>query len=269
MGALLWDNIKAIESEVCRPKLMIMLDFDGTLSSIVPDPAAASILTSAKESLERLIALSGVCVAVISGRALSDIKSRVGLPGIVYAGDHGLEIEGPGISLTVQVDSGLQAAVREAEIAVEALAGRFPGLLVEKKGFGFSVHFRSVAPKLLMSLGDKVREIVTPYLCAGSIKVIKGKMVLDVYPAVAVNKGTAAECLLSRFLPSGAPDAFSVVYVGDDVTDEDVFRALASRAITVKVGYDRDSSASYWVRDEFEVVTLLEALIRARREMSV
>lgn len=269
MGISLWDNIKEIEAEACRPQLMVMLDFDGTLSSIVQDPAAAVILPNARESLERLTSLSGVFVAVISGRALSDIKPRVGLSGIVYAGNHGLEIEGPGISLAVQVGAKELAAVLEAGSAVEVLCGRFPGLLIEKKGFGFSVHFRAVAPDRIIPLRDKVREILTPYLCAGSAKVIKGKMVLDVYPAVEVNKGTAVKCLLTRFFPAWPHSGLSAVYIGDDTTDEDAFRVLANKAVTVKVGFDQSSSASYWVRDEFEVVTLLEALVRVRREMSV
>src|SRR5437667_6410247 len=94
----LFNHLPRIASEVeSAGNLLIFLDFDGTLAPVVNDPTLASIPPETLRTLTSLAGLEKVSLAIISGRALADLKARVGLPNLIYAGNHGLEISGPGM----------------------------------------------------------------------------------------------------------------------------------------------------------------------------
>src|SRR5688572_9669020 len=90
-----WDSI--LSDFIARPRLLIACDFDGTLAPIVDQPEEATLPSQVRRLLGKLQALPGVTVAVISGRAVCDLRTRVGIDGVLYAGNHGLEIDAPGI----------------------------------------------------------------------------------------------------------------------------------------------------------------------------
>lgn len=202
-------------------RLVLLLDFDGTLAPIVDRPELAALPEPTREAILRLASTPGVEVALVSGRGLEDVRSRAGLGPLLYAGNHGMEIHGPGVD---QVHPEAAAARPSLDEIIRELRPRLadiPGALLEDKGLTLSVHFRMVA-------GERVPEVERIVRVAAEarpgIRLTEGKCVLEVRPRVEWDKGRAVAFLLRHLAPpAGAP----VLYLGDDTTDEDAFRAVA------------------------------------------
>jgi trehalose-phosphatase len=213
--------------------LVILLDLDGTLAPIVPHPDQAVVPERTRGVLDALVRANGVHVGVVSGRGAADARARAGVPGIWAIGNHGLETIAPDGTLTVD-DLGLPyvAAIAEAASALPAELVRWPGAYVEDKGLTLSVHYRAVVTG---SPADLARAVTRVASRAG-LRVTNGNTVLEIRPPVAVDKGTAVLMLAER-LGAGAVGA-SIVFAGDDATDEDAVRALRgwrSGAVTIHV----------------------------------
>lgn len=240
-------------------RLVLLLDFDGTLAPIVPRPEMAEIPERTRAALERLLAAPGVQAAVVSGRGMADARERARIPDLAYAGNHGMEIEGPGVH---QVHPGARAARPELEAVAAAVVPALeevPGAFLEDKGLTLSVHYR-LAP------GDRVervREIVHDAVRGREgLRLTEGKMVLEVRPRVEWDKGRAVDFLLDHLRP---PEGAPVLYLGDDTTDEDAFRALAERSgdgegILVADPPPPHTAARAYLRSPEEVASLFEAL---------
>ena len=240
-------------------RLVLLLDFDGTLAPIVERPELAAMPAATRAALDRLMALPGVEAAVVSGRGLADVRERAAIPGIAYAGNHGMEIEGAGLHRmhpeAVAARPALEAAARRIE---PELAG-IPGAFLEDKGMTLSIHFRQSPAEH----HDDVRLAVESGAGEG-LRVTSGKMVLEVRPRVEWDKGKAVLFLLNQMRPPpGAP----VLYLGDDRTDEDAFRALASLGGAhegVLIGDPAsETAARSYLRDPAEVGALFAALAEA------
>jgi trehalose 6-phosphate phosphatase len=202
----------------------LFFDIDGTLSAIAPTPESATLLPDVAELLEQLRTRFDV-VALVSGRAADDARRMVGLPGVLYIGNHGLErIEGD--AATVQV-------LPEAEPYVEAvnttlddldatLAARFPGVHIERKGVTGSIHVRN-APDPDAAEESIARSLTTIAVPRGLL-VTRGRRIVEVRPPVAVDKGVAVAGVIRERGLRGA------LYLGDDRTDLDAFRALRQLA---------------------------------------
>jgi trehalose 6-phosphate phosphatase len=243
--------------EAC-PHLLLLLDFDGTLAPIVEVPQLARMPDATRAVLEPLVRRRDCTVGVVSGRSLEDVQARVGIPGVVYAGNHGLEISGRGIEFTQARAIDLMDVV--AEVA-EALAGRLagiPGVLLEFKGLTASVHDRLVSPADRDSVERLVRAAVPPdhpHLVAG-----RGKLVWELRPRVRWNKGTAVRFIRERL---GLCRTLTI-YLGDDRTDEDAF-AEVGRFVTARVGTPQSTRAGYHVTDTLDVGEFLQWLSRVVR----
>jgi trehalose 6-phosphate phosphatase len=184
---------------------------------------------------------------VISGRERADLQARVGVPGLIYAGNHGLEISGPGLLFVeptaVACRSALQALAADLGKRVAAI----PGAFVEDKGLTLSVHFRQ-APA---SAAETLRQTVHSALANAShpFQLTTGSMVFEVRPRVTWNKGTAANWVRAQQAKSES----LVIYIGDDATDEDAFVALGD-GITIKVGSGpSETAAAYRVESPEDV----------------
>ena len=211
---------------------MLFLDYDGTLSPIVSDPAAATLVDGAAEALELVAA---VCpVAILSGRDLADIRSRVGIPGIWYAGSHGFELTGP--DGTYHQNEAAAAFVPILERAAAELSrslAQIPGVRVEHKRFAVAVHYREVAP-------EHIGEIVSTTHKLGArdgLRVTSGRMLVELRPDLDWDKGTTLAWIRDRIDPSGD---LLPIYIGDDLTDEDAFDAVKFDGIGIVVGHDED-----------------------------
>lgn len=244
-------------------RLVLLLDFDGTLAPIVERPELARPLPATARAIGRLQLRKDLDIAVVSGRGLADARALVGLEGIAFAGNHGMEIEGPGVH---QIHAEAAAARPQLERVAAALRRQLApleGAIVEDKGLTLSIHYRLVPeaghPDVRAAVTDAVAE--TPEL-----HVTEGKMVLEIRPRVDWHKGRAVEFLLRHLSPpAGAP----VLYFGDDTTDEDAFRALSSwshgAGEGVIVGEERldSTAAGSFVRTPEEVAEVLTALADA------
>lgn len=236
---------------------VVLLDFDGTLAGIVSDPAEAVVVTGAKEELTRVARFCPV--AVISGRDLADVRARVGVDGIWYAGSHGFELLGPG-GERYRNDEALAAVpdLDRAAAALEERLGDVPGVLIEHKGFAIAVHHRAVDPA---RVEDVVAAVYDVAACADRLCVTTGRKVTELRPDVDWDKGRAVRWVLDHV---GLAVGMVPIYVGDDLTDEDAFDAVASDGIAILVRHDEDgdrrSAANYVVDNIDQVRELLQRL---------
>lgn len=247
-----FDHLEALLERLAGGPALIALDFDGTLTEIVDDPAAPG-LTADRRARLAAIPGPGRRLAIVSGRRLADARQRVGIPAAIYVGNHGLEIEGPGIERRPPPE----VAGRLARL-LGAVARRLEGLdarvEIEDKRWTATLHVRprgdaEIHAAVAAAIGDVVEE-------AGFV-LRPGKASWEIRPAGAFDKGDALRWLLDA-LPDASPER--ALYIGDDHTDEDAFRALPD-GITVRVGGpDQETAARYRVADPDEVYRLLEAL---------
>jgi len=237
--------------------LVVILDYDGTLTPIVSTPGAAVLAPSVRATLARIARAERARLAILSGRGLADLRARVALDGVVYGGCHGLEITGR--RLHFRHPRAHRAGVAATERALAAVLPSVPGALVECKGLAVSLHYRHVMP----SRRRAVREIAEQVLRRRpDLAMVAGNLVYDFLPRVGWHKGTAARRRVSRMVPTLPARRAVIVYAGDDATDEMAFAALRDRALTIHVGA-RPTAAEYRVRSVRDVQTLLHRLATA------
>jgi trehalose 6-phosphate phosphatase len=240
-------------------RMLLALDFDGTLAPIVPVPEDAGILPAAREPLAALARRADTRVAIVSGRGLEDVRRRVGLDELHYAGNHGLEIDGPSVR---QVHEEATRARPALAACAQRLSDEFAstyGVLVEDKGLTLSLHYRMVEDaRTGAAIVGRVRA-----LCGDvdGLRITEGKKVVEIRPDVDWDKGRATNFLLEQLLPAGG----IVVFIGDDRTDEDAFRAIDGRGEGVIVADPppADTAAASFVRSPAEVAELLARLAHA------
>lgn len=262
----LFDEWGKLRKELGNKILLLNLDYDGTLTPIAATPDKAVLSREAKAALEELTRLNDCKLAIVSGRALHDIRRMVGLKDIVYVGNHGFEIDGPGIhfeSLTPPNIKNIFAKIKEN--LAKHLA-KIEGVVIEDKGLTLSVHYRLVVEKMADSVKKIFDRVCRPYVAARQIKTGSGKKVLEVKPPAEWDKGKAVLWLLTRQTRACGNNRVFPVYIGDDRTDEDVFTALKKNGITVFVGQDKRSTARYYLNDTEEVLRFLHLIRDLKKE---
>jgi len=252
----LFEHLPSLAAGVASaPHVLLALDFDGTLTPIVGDPAHARLDPETQEVLRTLADRAHLSVAVISGRALDDLKSRVGMDRLIYAGNHGMDILGPGLRF---VEAAALAQQQDLGQLAQTLAGRLQhiaGTIVEDKGLTLSIHYRLVTPA---QVSDVYRIVeAARACCTNRYAVTHGVKVLEIRPTTDWNKGKAVSWIREKF---GKKEVL-VIYLGDDQTDEDAFRA-EHEGITIKVGDPANTCARYYVDSPAEVLTFLRWLER-------
>lgn len=236
-------------------RLLLFLDFDGTLASIVDEPRMAVLPTATRRLLSELGADATITIAIVSGRSLDDLKGRVGMPNLIYAGNHGLEIEGRGLAFEHPAATVLKAAVREITEQIADHAGNLQGVEIESKGLSSSIHYRRAARSAQIHLEALLRDLVAPE--DPNIAIRGGKMVHEVRPRVDWHKGKAVVWIRDQL---GQREALPIV-MGDDMTDEHAFRAFDD-AITICVDPQRPTGARYRVDGPDHVRDFLEWISR-------
>lgn len=254
----------ALGSRVRGVPLVLLLDVDGTLAPIAPHPDDARVPDRTRSALDALARTQGVHVGVVSGRAAADARALVGVSRIWAIGNHGLETIDP--SGGVEVDSRAQpfvAVMSGLASALDQELTRWPGSYVEDKRLTLSVHVRQTDPAVVPELAALVGSIAA----RAGLRVTRGNKVLEVRPPVAVDKGTAVRALAER-LGASVPGA-SIIFAGDDATDEDAMRALRAwhaDAVTIHVlgvtGWS--SAAELEVESPAALAVWLESLARLR-----
>ena len=260
-----WDKIK---QSLNSRYIMLFLDFDGTLSPITKTPQKAFIPKETREILKRLITTSKCRVVIVSGRTLNDIKNKVGIKQIIYVGNHGFEIEGPKIKFRTPGLLRYKSYLRQIKSDLNKRLSNIKGVLLEDKGINLAVHYRLVRKDKVPLVKTAFHESVIFYLIKHKIKIKSGKMLLEVRPPMDWNKGKVVLWLLARqrFILNGKN--ILPIYIGDDTTDEDAFKALkkylpAGRqgGVTIFVGTPKDSNVQYYLKDTKEVVKFLKQIL--------
>lgn len=249
------DEQEAIVRQLQEGTPAIFLDYDGTLTPIVLDPARAELAEPVRQAVRKLA--DHLFVAVISGRGLADIRNMVGIPDLVYAGSHGFEGSyGSGYFKDEKSRKFYLAALKDAAEELAGFVRNLPGVRIERKPFALAVHYRGADDRVAAPLAQKVEEIAGR---ASGLKMTTGKKVLELRPDVDWDKGLALRAMLEHF----HIDCSRVVplYIGDDLTDEDAFRAIAENGIPILVGDgSRPTAARYLLRDPTEVGIFLERM---------
>ena len=242
--------------------ITLLSDYDGTLSPIVARPELAALPPETRQALAGLAAHPRFRVGIVSGRGLADLQERTNLPGIICAGNHGLEITFPDSSFPESSFTHPHAA-RLRPVLLQAAAELLerlhshPGVIVEDKGLTLSVHYRQASPESIPQIRHAFDEVISA-APPENIRVTQGKMVLEVRPNIDWGKGQAIE----KILETAGRDALPIFF-GDDLTDEDGFRAVQDvDGIAVFVGPARQPTrAAYRVDSPAEVAETLRLLL--------
>jgi len=231
----------------------VFLDYDGTLTPIVSQPEEAWLSDSMRQKLRELAARAPV--AILSGRDLDDVRRRMNIDAIVYAGSHGFDIAGPH-GLRRQMATEFLSNLDMAEKELHAVLGGISGARVERKRFSVAAHYRNVKGNDVPKVEQAVSEVATRHR---GLRRMEGKKVFELLPAIAWDKGKAMLWLLETLgLERGN---IRPIFIGDDRTDEDAFRALEQRGIGILVSeQSQPTGAKYSLKDPAEVEYFLRAL---------
>lgn len=237
---------------VQHKKILITLDFDGTLAPLVDDPAESRMLPQAHKALVALGAMRGVTVALVSGRAIDSLRAVAEpAPEWFLVGSHGGEIVAPGEREDYEVPSvvppGMERAFRDVVAA-------YPGTRLETKAFGLALHTRGVEESAARNAETAARQVAQDH--GGSLTIREGHGILE-FSVLEATKGDAIRELREQTHADG------VFFAGDDKTDEDAIVALVPGDIGIWVGPGH-SRAEYRLSDAANVAGVLSALARLR-----
>ncbi|MBM9537496.1 trehalose-phosphatase [Desulfobulbus alkaliphilus] len=250
------DDLDGIVRRAEGKRIAVFLDYDGTLTPIVDTPTQAVMAEEVRKAVQEL---ARHCpVGIISGRDLDDLREIVRIDNIAYAGSHGFDIAGPDdVQAGHAKGEEFLPDLDQAEEVLGRQLDRIPGLLVERKKFAIAIHYRLVDPDRV----DDITAVVDAFIARHpTLKKTSGKKIFEVQPKMDWHKGKALLFLLQTLQLDR--EEVLPIYIGDDVTDEDGFKALPGRGIGIAV-QERPTAtaASHVLRDPDEVRRFLLQLI--------
>lgn len=253
---LFFEHLDEIKKQFSQKEAVIFLDYDGTLTPIVDTPDLAVMDDAMREVVKELAARYKV--AIISGRATDDVRSKVQIDDIFYAGSHGFEIVDPKGGVTINKEAQeIQPVIDKVYSILKEKVKDVDGALVEHVKYTISMHYRLVSDDDFSRVEQAVNEILKEH---PKLKVTHGKKVFEIRPQMDWHKGKAVEWILN--VHQFSPEKNWAVYIGDDTTDEDAFAVLENKGLGILVADPlRESKARYGVKDVDEVKEVLEFLI--------
>jgi trehalose 6-phosphate phosphatase len=245
--------------------IVLLTDYDGTLADISPTPATAVIHPDAATGLRALAGLGSMTTGVVSGRRLDDVRRRTESLTEFVAGLHGLEIEGPGCAFRHDALDVVAPAIRELLARAQAALVWCPGLLLEDKTYALTCHVRQAIGDDAGRALEDFEALAAPWIEAGVLRMMTGLQSREVLPAVEWHKGRAASWIRSE-VAARTRTPIAIIYLGDDRTDEDAFRALSGDDFAIAVG-DRPLSqlAAHRLAGPSSVGRFLQRLAESRR----
>jgi trehalose-phosphatase len=242
--------------------ILLLCDFDGTLTPIVDKPELVSLASDTRKLILTLARNRRFTVGIISGRALSDLKKRVGIDGVIYSGNHGLEIEGFGTNFLEPIAEEVRPLFQILSQVLTITLRGIKGVFVENKGLTLSVHYRSVDGAEEQKVIDAFDKVTNPLQVTGRIKITKGKKVYEIRPPSNWDKGKAVSWLINKFKENRDKAKALPVYLGDDMTDEDAFKVIEGYGgISIYIGEENiKSAARYHLKSPAEVTEFLRMI---------
>lgn len=256
-----FQHLDELKERLAQKDVFIFLDYDGTLTPIVDTPDLAVLPPEMRKTVQRLS--KKYKVSIVSGRATEDVRGKVQIDGIFFAGSHGFEIVDPDGKVTVAKEA------RNARHVMDEVYGKLharlkgvQGALVENVKYTISAHYRLVSDEDFPKVEGAVEDILREY---PDLRKTDGKKVFEIRPDIDWHKGKAVEWILNVL--GYQRGEHLAVYIGDDVTDEDAFSALESKGFGILVADEpRTTKASYIVKDTADVKKVLEFFIRIKQE---
>lgn len=250
------DHSEEIISRLLQHPPALFLDYDGTVTPIVERPEDARLSNDMRQVINQLVAR--YTVAIVSGRDVHDVRRMVGLDELVYAGSHGFDILGPdGLRMQQEDAHRVLPQLDQAEAALAARLGGIPGVRIERKRFAIAVHFRQADQTSFGRIENLVDRTQQEW---PQLRKKGGKRIFELQPDVPWDKGRAVRWLL-RALNLDLSH-ITPMYFGDDVTDEDAFRAIGEIGIGIRCGSPHEpTSAHYVVESVTQVQQFLNLLL--------
>ena len=251
-----FENRDIVRSRCAAREIFLFLDYDGTLTPIVDTPDLAVLSDAMRQAVRA--AARVMTVSIVSGRATDDVRGKVALEGLFYAGSHGFEIVDPQTRVTIhpQAQKIRQTIDGVYEVLSDKLK-RVPGALVEHVKYTISVHYRLVSDDNIPAVEREVAAILQGH---PDLRKTDGKKVFEIRPNIPWDKGKAVDWILQTL--QFDPRRHIAVYIGDDTTDEDAFEALGEQGVGILVADSPyPSFAEYWIADTEDVKKSLKLLM--------
>jgi trehalose-phosphatase len=249
-------NSETIFKQFANKKPALFFDYDGTLSPIVSKPEDAILSEKMRETIIEVA--KNYPVAIVSGRDLRDIQKLVNLDHLIYAGSHGYHIEGPdNLYLENEKAQAILPLLDKLEHELQNdIEQKIEGSKIDRKKFAIAVHYRNVAEKHVEQIKSQVQKIVADH---DKLKLGTGKLILEIKPNIDWHKGKAVYWLIEKL--NLKKEEVLPVYFGDDVTDEDAFRAIIDDGINILIGeHDEPTAAHYSIKNVDELQSFLSQL---------
>jgi trehalose 6-phosphate phosphatase len=245
-----------IGDEVYGKTPVLFLDYDGTLTPIVKHPEDAVISQEMQEVLKECA--SKFRVAAVSGRDMNDLRNKVNLPNLIYAGSHGFHISGPdGLYMEHEKSDEILPRLDELEKKLQKEFSHIKRAQIDRKRYAIAVHYRNVNKEDVPFMLEKLNEIIANF---PDLKKGKGKKIVELKPNIEWNKGKAVKWILEK-LNLTDKNKYIPIYIGDDVTDEDAYKVLKDWGMGIQVGPGATNSAArYRLRNVYQVRMLLKDL---------
>ncbi|MDP1851988.1 MAG: trehalose-phosphatase [Candidatus Planktophila sp.] len=255
-------HMDSILADIRNRGCVLMLDFDGVLSPIVEIPSEARISPDARRSL--IACAKKMPVAVITGRPLLDIEVRIGLTEIIYAGSHGVEWKMDGQTHRHGFSQNSLSVFEMARSPLLHYAKLFPELFIEDNNYGLTFGYRLLSATQAAQFRIGATEIAEKFVSAGGIRLIDNLFTFEITPMSEWTKGSCARHIYYATRKGNALP----VYIGDSLSDEDVFRVFAKSGVTFRVGQSNTSLAQYYFKSRSQVDRFLHNIsIETNQEM--
>ena len=251
-----FENLEKVKNELSQKDIFLFLDYDGTLTPIVATPDLAVISDETRDIVRRVS--EKLTVAIVSGRATDDVRSKMKLEGVFYAGSHGFEIVAPDGQVTINEEAQkIRSTIDEVHEKLSDRLKNVKGALVENVKYTISSHYRLVSEEDFPKVEKAVDEILEEYPI---LKKTNGKKVFEIRPKIDWDKGRAVRWIMNYLKYD--KDKHLLCYIGDDTTDEDAFRVLKNKGFGILVAEElRPSEAEYYVENTSDVKQVLEIFL--------